>query len=92
MQIYKKSSAELMCRLLRVHQRKEETAVQFRAHGADAEAVALSRIGYLHRTVRDRFVYSGNFDKITKQTEHGDFDRTFRNSYIRSSHSKDIAD
>jgi len=64
--------------LLRVHQRKrsnqEDTGVRFGRNDVDTETFAQGRIGYLHRTVRDYFVYSGDFDKITKQTNHSNFD------------------
>jgi hypothetical protein len=64
--------------LLRVHQssrKRGDSQVRFGGlDDADLEALARGRINYLHRTVRDFFTYSGDFDGIAGRTEPGTFD------------------
>jgi hypothetical protein len=66
--------------LLRVHQSSRKSGNQDsrgkfgELDKTDLAALARGRIGYLHRTVRDFFAYSGDFDGIASRTKPGTFD------------------
>jgi NACHT domain len=68
--------------LLQIHQSGNKIAAMPEGAGVrfggfdevDIETLARARIGYLHRTVRDYFTFSGDFENIIKQTENISFD------------------